>query len=172
MFVEQKALLVCLENMSDIIESMDKKFFLKALGSFSCRLPAEQQAERLLTLTERKKELLLLRINIYESLDGLKPECRKILFEKYGIDGATEDENLVKNRNYYRKLALATGKFAKGLEERGLNAEAIRVKAKRFAFIGEALERETTKSISSANFGILRNTSGKSLKPCSVSKNS
>ena len=57
MFVEQKALLVCLENMSDIIESMDKKFFLKALGSFSCRLPAEQQAERLLTLTERKKEL-------------------------------------------------------------------------------------------------------------------
>ena len=172
MFVEQKALLVSLENMSDIIESMDKKFFLKALGSFSYRLPAEQQAERLLTLTERKKELLLLRINVYESLDALKPDCRRILVEKYGIDGAKEDENLVKNRNYYRKLALAIGKFAKGLEERGLNAEEIRVKAKRFAFISEALERETTKSISSANFGVLKNVSGKSLKPCSVSKNS
>lgn len=171
MFVEQKALLVSLESMSNIIESMDKKFFLKALGSFSCRLPAEQQAERLLTLTERKKELLLLRIDIYESLDGLKPECRKILVEKYGIDGAREGE-IVKNRNYYRKLALAIGKFAKGLEERGLNAEEIRNKAKRFAFIGEALERETAKSISSANFGVMRNVSGKSLKPCSVSKKS
>ena len=41
MFIEQKALLRSLEEMSGIIESMDRRFMLKALGSFSCRLPAE-----------------------------------------------------------------------------------------------------------------------------------
>ena len=88
MFIEQKALLRSLEEMSGIIESMDRRFMLKALGSFSCRLPAEVQAERLIELTERKKKLLILRLDVFEALNAIKPEYRRILAEKYGFDEA------------------------------------------------------------------------------------
>ena len=85
MFIEQKALLRSLDQISGIIESMDRRFMLKAIGSFSCRLPAEAQANRLIELTERKKILLILRLDIYEALRALKPEYRRILAEKYGL---------------------------------------------------------------------------------------
>ena len=74
MFIEQKALLRSLDEMSGIIESMDRRFMLRALGSFSCRLPAEVQAEKLIELTERKKQLLILRLNVYDALNAIKPE--------------------------------------------------------------------------------------------------
>ncbi len=165
MFIEQKALLKSLEEISGIIESMDRRFMLKAIGSFSCRLPAEQQASRLIELTERKKRLLILRLDVYEALRGLKPEYRRILAEKYGFDEEKRGVTDEKNRNYYKKLALATGKFAKVLEAQGLTTEKIRELAASFHFISEAIAVEKAHSISAANFGVLKNTSGKSLKP-------
>ncbi len=170
MFVEQKALLASLESASAVIESMDRKFFMKALGSFSCRLPVETQAERLIAMTERKRELLDLVADARDALNSLKPESRRLLTEKYGIDGAKQSTD-EKNRNYYRKLALAVGKFAAALKSYGLDSLEIAKKAERFAFLAEALGREKSKSISSANFGTLKNSSGVSLRP-SLSKDS
>ena len=134
MFIEQKALLRSLEEMSGIIESMDRRFMLKALGSFSCRLPAEVQAERLIELTERKKKLLILRLDVFEALNAIKPEYRRILAEKYGFDEEKKGVTDEKNRNYYRKLALSIGKFAKALDETGVTTEKIRELAKSFYF--------------------------------------
>lgn len=165
MFIEQKALLRSLDQISGIIESMDRRFMLKAIGSFSCRLPAEAQANRLIELTERKKILLILRLDIYEALRALKPEYRRILAEKYGFDEEKRGVTDEKNRSYYKKLALATGKFVKALESGGLTAEKIRTLATAFHFLSEAIAVEKSHSISAANFGALKNTSGKSLKP-------
>ncbi len=103
MFIEQKALLRSLDQISGIIESMDRRFMLKAIGSFSCRLPAEAQANRLIELTERKKTLLILRLDIYEALRALKPEYRRILAEKYGFDEEKRGVTDEKNRSYYKK---------------------------------------------------------------------
>ena len=165
MFIEQKALLRSLDQISGIIESMDRRFMLKAIGSFSCRLPAEAQANRLIELTERKKTLLILRLDIYEALRALKPEYRRILAEKYGFDEEKRGVTDEKNRSYYKKLALATGKFVKALESGGLTAEKIRTLATSFHFLSEAIAVEKSHSISAANFGALKNTSGKSFKP-------
>lgn len=164
MFVEQKALLRSLEEMSGIIESMDRRFMFKALGSFSSRIPTEILAEKFLELTEKKKRLLILRLNVYEALRGLKDEYRRILAEKYGFDDKKEITD-VKNRNYYKKLALATCKFAKELEKTGVKAEDIREEAKCFHFLNEALEIEKNHSISAANFGVMKNTFGEKLRP-------
>lgn len=138
---------------------------MKAIGSFSCRLPAEAQANRLIELTERKKILLILRLDIYEALRALKPEYRRILAEKYGFDEEKRGVTDEKNRSYYKKLALATGKFVKALESGGLTAEKIRTLATAFHFLSEAIAVEKSHSISAANFGALKNTSGKSFKP-------
>lgn len=165
MFIEQKALLRSLDQISGIIESMDRRFMLKAIGSFSCRLPAEAQANRLIELTERKKTLLILRLDIYEALRALKPEYRRILAEKYGFDEEKRGVTDEKNRSYYKKLALATGKFVKALESGGVTAEKIRTLATAFHFLSEAIAVEKSHSISAANFGALKNTSGKSFKP-------
>ena len=165
MFIEQKALLRSLDQIRGIIESMDRRFMLKAIGSFSCRLPAEAQANRLIELTERKKILLILRLDIYEALRALKPEYRRILAEKYGFDEEKRGVTDEKNRSYYKKLALATGKFVKALESGGLTAEKIRTLATSFHFLSEAIAVEKSHSISAANFGALKNTSGKSFKP-------
>lgn len=165
MFIEQKALLRSLDQISGIIESMDRRFMLKAIGSFSCRLPAEAQANRLIELTERKKTLLILRLDIFEALRALKPEYRRILAEKYGFDEEKRGVTDEKNRSYYKKLALATGKFVKALESGGLTAEKIRTLATAFHFLSEAIAVEKSHSISAANFGALKNTSGKSFKP-------
>ena len=165
MFIEQKALLRSLDQISGIIESMDRRFMLKAIGSFSCRLPAEAQANRLIELTERKKILLILRLDIYEALRALKPEYRRILAEKYGFDEEKRGVTDEKNRSYYKKLALATGKFVKALESGGLTAEKIRTLATSFHFLSEAIAVEKSHSISAANFGALKNTSGRSFKP-------
>lgn len=165
MFIEQKALLRSLDQISGIIESMDRRFMLKAIGSFSCRLPAEAQANRLIELTERKKTLLILRLDIYEALRALKPEYRRILAEKYGFDEEKRGVTDEKNRSYYKKLALATGKFVKALESGGLTAEKIHTLATTFHFLSEAIAVEKSHSISAANFGALKNTSGKSFKP-------
>ena len=165
MFIEQKALLRSLDQISGIIESMDRRFMLKAVGSFSCRLPAEAQANRLIELTERKKMLLILRLDIYEALRALKPEYRRILAEKYGFDEEKRGVTDEKNRSYYKKLALATGKFVKALDAEGLTAEKIRTLATTFHFLSEAIAVEKSHSISAANFGVLKNTSGKSFKP-------
>lgn len=165
MFIEQKALLRSLDQISGIIESMDRRFMLKAIGSFSCRLPAEAQANRLIELTERKKILLILRLDIYEALRALKPEYRRILAEKYGFDEEKRGVTDEKNRSYYKKLAMATGKFVKALEGEGLTAEKIRTLATAFHFLSEAIAVEKSHSISAANFGALKNTSGKSFKP-------
>ena len=165
MFIEQKALLRSLDQISGIIESMDRRFMLKAIGSFSCRLPAEAQANRLIELTERKKTLLILRLDIYEALRALKPEYRRILAEKYGFDEEKRGVTDEKNRSYYKKLALATGKFVKALESEGLTAEKIRTLATAFHFLSEAIAVEKSHSISAANFGALKNTSGKSFRP-------
>lgn len=165
MFIEQKALLRSLDQISGIIESMDRRFMLKAIGSFSCRLPAEAQANRLIELTERKKILLILRLDVYEALRALKPEYRRILAEKYGFDEEKRGVTDEKNRSYYKKLALATGKFVKALESEGLTAEKIRTLATAFHFLSEAIAVEKSHSISAANFGALKNTSGKSFKP-------
>ena len=168
MFIEQKALLRSLDQISGIIESMDRRFMLKAIGSFSCRLPAEAQANRLVELTERKKILLILRLDIYEALRALKPEYRRILAEKYGFDEEKRGVTDEKNRSYYKKLALATGKFVKALESGGLTAEKIRTLATAFHFLSEAIAVEKSHSISAANFGALKNTSGKSFKPAAA----
>lgn len=164
MFIEQKALLRSLEEMSGIIESMDRRFMLKALGSFSCRLPAEVQAERLIELTERKKKLLILRLDVFEALNAIKPEYRRILAEKYGFDEEKKGVTDEKNRNYYRKLALSVGKFAKALNETGVTTEKIRELAKSFYFLSEAISIEKAHLIGAANFGVMKNTFGYDFK--------
>ncbi len=165
MFIEQKALLRSLDEMSGIIESMDRRFMLKALGSFSCRLPAEAQAEKLIELTERKKRLLVLRLDVYDALRMIKPEYRRVLAEKYGFDEDKKGVTDEKNRNYYRKLALAVGKFKKSLDSLDITTEKIRELAGQFHFLSEAIAVEKSHSVSAANFGVLRNTSGISLRP-------
>ena len=165
MFIEQKALLRSLDEMSGIIESMDRRFMLKALGSFSCRLPAEMQAEKLIELTERKKRLLVLRLDVYDALRMIKPEYRRVLAEKYGFDEDKKGVTDEKNRNYYRKLALAVGKFKKLLDSLDITTEKIRELAGQFHFLSEAIAVEKSHSVSAANFGVLRNTSGISLRP-------
>ena len=151
--------------MSGIIESMDRRFMLRALGSFSCRLPAEVQAEKLIELTERKKQLLILRLNVYDALNAIKPEYKRILAEKYGFDEDKKGVTDEKNRNYYRKLALAVGKFKKSLDSLDVTTEKIREFAQKFHFLSESIAIEKSHSVSASNFGILKNTSGISLKP-------
>ncbi len=66
---------------------------------------------------------------------------------------------------------MATGKFVKALEAEGLTAEKIRTLAATFHFLSEAVAVEKAHSISAANFGVLKNTSGKSFKPVAAKLN-
>ena len=55
MFIEQKALLRSLEEMSGIIESMDRRFMLKALGSFRADYPRKCKPKDLSNLPNEKR---------------------------------------------------------------------------------------------------------------------
>ncbi len=168
MFVYEKTLLCLYDKMADIIEGMEGEFLKKALKSYYDYTPVDKQAEILLELTEKKKDLEFTKECISRAISSLKAEERRILEEKYGIGGKKITD--VINRNYYRKLAVAVGKFSKNLRAEGVDAEFFDMIKKEFAFIEE--EYEKCNNIVRRSYNIVLYNKGKSLKSHSPSSSS
>ena len=102
--------------------------------------------------------------DITTAVHRLKAEHRRLIQEKYGmVGGGVSDEQ---NRNYYRKLLLATRKFAEQMEELGYDEKRYESLIKEFYFLDEIYYDKKRKERPEKKIGILRNLSGVSLKGC------
>ena len=79
------------------------------------------------------------------------------------VGGGVSDEQ---NRNYYRKLLLATRKFAEQMEELGYDEKRYESLIKEFYFLDEIYYDKKRKERPEKKIGVLRNLSGVSLKGC------
>ena len=144
MFTYEKALLKTYGSFGDVIELMDESFMKRAVGSHSSKLSAYDEAERLIEMIELKKDLIDLYHILTDALSDLKKSDYIILDGRYSLTGenACAEE---KNRNYYRKLALAVAKFAYAARRRGADEKTFLLYAEKFHFIAEAYAEEKAK---------------------------
>lgn len=151
-------------KVEDVIEIMDESFLKKAIVPYGRYKTAEKQAEELIGLIEKKKRLIAFYSDITTAVHGLKSEHRRLLEEKYGmVGGGVSDEQ---NRNYYRKLLLATRKFALQMEELGYDEEKYQSLIKEFYFLDEIYYDKKRKERPERKIGVLHNLAGESLKDC------
>ena len=151
-------------KVEDVIEIMDESFLRKAIVPYGRYKSAEKKAEELIDLIEKKKRLIAFYSDITTAVHRLKAEHRRLIQEKYGmVGGGVSDEQ---NRNYYRKLLLATRKFAEQMEELGYDEKRYESLIKEFYFLDEIYYDKKRKERPEKKIGVLRNLSGVSLKGC------
>ncbi len=144
MFTCEKALLKTYGTFADVVELMDESFLKRAVSSHTSKLSAFDEAERLIEMIELKKDLIDLYGMITDALADLKRSDYILLDGRYSLTGETQTEE-EKNRNYYRRLAIAVGRFAYAVRRRGVNEEKFSEYAKKFHFIEEAYSEEKAK---------------------------
>ncbi len=165
MFAYEKAILKSYGKFEEVIDCMDESFMRKALKTFSSRMPTEKLAEKLIDMTERKKSLVRLYFSVGDALSSLKAEDQRILSERYGFDSGKKGVTDEQNRNYYRKLALAVGRFSAALAKTGADSETLEEMRRKFHFIDEACAEALAKEKAVLKIGPLKNVSGVSLRP-------
>lgn len=151
-------------KVEDVIEIMDEAFLRKAIVPYGRYKSAEKQAEELIDLIEKKKRLIAFYSDITTAVNGLKPEHGRLIREKYGMVGGGVSD--VPNRNYYRKLLLATRKFAGRMAELGYDEKRYESLIKEFYFLDEIYYDKKRMERPEKKIGVLHNTSGVSLKGC------
>lgn len=144
MFTYEKSLLKTFGEIEDVLELMDRSFYKRAVGSHSSKLSAYDEAEEMIELIELKKELIALYLTVSDVLSGLKKEDYRLLDERYGFFGDKRVTDEV-NRNYYRKLALAVGRFSYRLRKSGITEDRFKNLTKKFHFLAEAYAEEKAK---------------------------
>lgn len=137
MHVYERSALEAYEKTEEVLHGMDEVFFKKALKPYSKGKTALAQAEELITLIDKKQKLIAFYYDIKEALGTLKPEHKRLLGEKYGFIGNGVTDEI--NRNYFRKILLATAKFAKAMQDKGYTPEKYEQTAKEFYFFDEIL---------------------------------
>ena len=158
--IYEKTALEGYTKIGEIIEWMDEAFLKRASAPYVKGQTAQKQAERLIDLIEKKKRLIDFYYDIKEATESLKEEHRLLLREKYGV---IEPMNIERNRNYFRKLLLATDKFGKAMEERGYDETKYKKLIKEFFFLSEIYARRKAKEEACRKRGVLHNFTGVSL---------
>lgn len=161
MLIYAKTALEGYTKVEEVIEGMDAVFIKRALAT-RCGGDALKQSEELIELIEKKKRLIRFFDDIRSSVESLKAEHKRIIKERYGITpGGVTDKP---DRNYFRKLLLATEKFAAAMRDLGYTDERYGRIVDEFCFLDEIYYEKKRRAESLANGKTLHNFGGVSLK--------
>ena len=157
MRVYEKATLEAFCKTEEVLEGMDSVFMKRAFKPYDRGKTAERQAEELIAIIEKKKKLISFYLDVKKALKSLKPEHEKILADRYGFgdDGVTFE----KDRNYFKKLLLATEKFSIAMQNLGYTQDKYEELAAEFYFFDEILNDKRESEKNARNIGKLRYSS-------------
>ena len=135
MYDYEKCLLSCYGVMGEIIEEMDRLFLNAAINSYKCLAPCEQIADKLIGMTDRKRELEYVKNTVEEALGGLSEKSRRYIAFRYFGEEDEEIEKIKGERSYFRRQISAMVKFSSLLNKIGFTEEEFFKYAKKFAFL-------------------------------------
>ena len=107
-------------QIDGVSENLNSAVYKKAVCSFGDLRPAEKVADEVLQKVIKGAVLIELKEAVIKSVKRLKPYYSYLLSVHYGILDVEKPNELNKDRNYYRSLAYAVGKFSKEMEKEGL----------------------------------------------------
>ena len=130
-----KTMLSCYNSIDKVVEQIDNVIKAKVKNSFYSYSSTYSLAEKILALTEVKKDLLELKYITSETLLKLSEYDRTLLCYKY-LKVKPSDENFdLTSRNYFRKQIKAIEKFNKKLSLFGFDEAWFKTKYLKIAFI-------------------------------------
>lgn len=145
MYEFEKTLLCAYNAIEDVVYDMDDVFLKAAAGSYGSDMPCEAIAEKLLAMTERKKQLLRLRLIVDEALTSLSSVNRRYIGYKYMGEKDDEIEAVKNTRNYFRRQVVAVVKFSESLKNLGFDEQKFKSEYLKYAFISALYDEQKEK---------------------------
>lgn len=138
-----KAVLYAYPCMDAITEQIDDLVEKKALASMRDFSPCEEQCEKILKLTRQKCTYILLKDKVDNILKSFTSDEHVLLDYKYFHKGKREDyaNYDFASRNYFRKQIRVANKFAKKLENLGIDDNWIEKNCLENNFFVELIKR-------------------------------
>lgn len=140
-----KTLLYAYKSLDAVTEQLDELVLKKAMASMNDLSPCEAQCEKILSITDQKDVLIDLKIKIGQVFDGLSDEEKDYIDYKYFK--LKPKEYYVNfdftSRAYFRKQIKVACKFAKKLENAGIDDAYFEKNCLTIEFFRELFKRVT-----------------------------
>lgn len=138
-----KAVLYAYKHLEDVMEQIDELVEKKALSSINDLSPCVCQCEKILSYTEQKDTLIVLKIIVDKVLEKFSNEELVYFSYKYFRD---KEKDCFRDfdytgRAYFRKQVKLAEKFADKLEKSGVNDEWFEEYCLKMDFFKELLKR-------------------------------
>ncbi|MBE5742811.1 MAG: hypothetical protein E7360_05825 [Clostridiales bacterium] len=135
MLVYERAILKTFPQLDKVADGLRCAVYKKAVSSFGDLRPTESIANELLMKIHKRSMIAELKSAVEESLTKIKPCYAYYLSVQYGIGNLTPQLNEVKDRNFYRKVALSIKKFSEEMNSLGFTDRIYEKYVKAFPFI-------------------------------------
>jgi len=168
MYDYERAILKTFSQIDGVSENLNSAVYKKAVCSFGDLRPAEKVADEVLQKVIKGAVLIELKEAVIKSVKRLKPYYSYLLSVHYGILDVEKPNELNKDRNYYRSLAYAVGKFSKEMEKEGYDKQTYETVCTYFPFIDYAYKRALSFNIKIATSSSYK--ADRSFKPNQSSK--
>ena len=137
MYAFEKCVLASYSVIGNVVEEMDELFLKTAVKSHLSTAPCEETANKLIAMTERKKDLLVLKNLIKTAFGNLTEQPKKYILYKYFNRKDDEIEAIKNTRKYFRRQISAIVKFSEELSNLGLSEEEFKKTYLKFAFLAD-----------------------------------
>lgn len=141
LYVYERAILKTFTQVDKKIESLKCAVYKKAVTSCADLRPADVIAGEILDKVEKRELLIGLRDAVNTAIEKMKPEHVCLLGMQYGVGKFAVSKPENKNRNYYRKVALAVRNFSKALNSLGYGEKEFILLVNKFHFIKEEYDK-------------------------------
>ena len=138
-----KSILYTYSVIDDLCAQMDDLVVRRAVSSMQNFSPADKQFEKVITLTEQKKTLILVCKVLEEVMETLSEEERDLLDYKYfkkKPKSYYKDFDYL-SRSYFRRQSVLVDKISVRFENRGINDAFIKEKCLSIKFFREMIKR-------------------------------
>ena len=115
--------------------------YFKAINSSKDLRPADKIAMEIINKIEKKEKLRFLKESVETVLENMKPCDAYLLGVQYGVGELGVGCNEKKDRNFYRKTALAVKRFSDGMSGLGFNKIVYENYLKSFSFLNAEYQK-------------------------------
>ncbi len=127
-----KTMLSCYRTLDKVVTQIENLIKKRVKNSFFDYTSALQQAEKIISLTQIKEDLVELKTITSEAFDSLTSEDKTLIAYKYFGVLPEDKEFDLKSRNYFRKQNKAIEKFdgilkGKGYDEAWFNSKYLKI---------------------------------------------
>ena len=137
----EKTLLVSYTTLESVVEELEGLVMAKALASFSSRDSCERQAEKILSLIEKKSKLIELKQKLDEVFVLMSSESLELISYKYFKTESERPDFDHTSRKYFRKQIKALKEFSQKLLKAGMTEEWFKNKFLDISFLNSIYSR-------------------------------